>query len=143
MTEYRLSVTKKDLEEFRLWYDVAKEFYAERGIEIGSETAIEKVNKKLELINAPEAVPQRSITINTESTPVDVEDIDTAIKMMCVTAYMMQLTHTDMKDFKEMQDLASYFKFDTDTIIIEPNPNADERFQGFFNVYRRYGESPE
>lgn len=77
-----------------------------------------------------------TIIIPTESKDVAVETKEQALHMIEATAYTMQLTHEDLKSFKEVQRLAEHFNIDTNELKIIPNENMKDHEHGFFNTYK-------
>ena len=77
-----------------------------------------------------------TIDIKTESKTVEVETKEKAIDMICTTAFSMQLTIEELKEFDEVQRLANHFDINTDEIVITHNDNERDREQGYVNLYR-------
>lgn len=76
-----------------------------------------------------------SLIVKTESLDVEVITKPHAERMICTTAYSMQLSKKELKEFKEVQRIANHFNIDTDKIIITSTMGEEERNQGYTNKY--------
>ena len=96
--------------------------------EKNARSEINKLKSEIEDLPSP-------MQMQTEAGTHVVASISGAKKMIKTTAYMHQMTHTEMRAHNEIQKLAKHFNLDTDTISIELNPVEAERNQGYMHVY--------
>ncbi|MHC8516830.1 hypothetical protein [Sporosarcina sp. ITBMC105] len=76
------------------------------------------------------------ITVPTESRDVEVSSRQQAIRMICATAYALQLTIEELREHDEIQRLAQHYGINTDDIRTRANLDREAaECHGYVNVY--------